>query len=123
VAARAAAGDDGCARIIVDAAKRLGIALANVVSVLVPQCMVIVGDHAPAGSILTDALDESLRSSMPSMFRPGTILTAQVAGSAAVGAAALFFDEESLAAIPDDRDVQGVAVGQFVPTSPVAFTG
>jgi predicted NBD/HSP70 family sugar kinase len=109
VAERAAAGDDGCARIIVDAAKRLGIALANVISVLVPQCIVIAGDLAPAGTILTEALDQSLRSFMPSMFRPGIIMTAQHAGSAAEGAAALVFEEELPFAVPEYQDGQSLA--------------
>jgi predicted NBD/HSP70 family sugar kinase len=109
VAERAAAGDDGCARIIVDAAKRLGIALANVISVLVPQCIVIAGDLAPAGTILTEALDQSLRSFMPSMFRPGIIMTAQHAGSAAEGAAALVFEEEPPFAVPEYQDGQSLA--------------
>jgi predicted NBD/HSP70 family sugar kinase len=94
VAERAAAGDDGCARIIVEAANRLGMALANVVSALVPQCIVVAGDLAPAGTILTEALDQSLRSFMPTMFRPGIIMTARLTDSAAAGAAALVFEDE-----------------------------
>jgi predicted NBD/HSP70 family sugar kinase len=94
VAERAAAGDDGCARIVVDAAERLGNALANVLSVLVPQCIVVAGDLAPAGEVLTQALDQSLKSLMPSMFRPGAIVTGQMTGNAATGGAALAFEEE-----------------------------
>jgi predicted NBD/HSP70 family sugar kinase len=121
VAELAAAGDDGCARIIVDAAKRLGIALANVISVLVPQCIVIAGDLAPAGTILTEALDQSLRSFMPSMFRPGTIMTAQLTGSAAAGAAALVFEDRPLVADPAHRDVQGSSAGRYAPAYAVAL--
>lgn len=93
VATLAAEGDEGCARIITEASERLARALANVVSVLVPQCIVVAGDLAPAGVVLTRALERSLKSLMPSMFHPGTVMTGQLGGGAAVGAAALIFEE------------------------------
>jgi predicted NBD/HSP70 family sugar kinase len=105
VATLAAQGDDGCTRIIVDASGRLARALANVVSVLVPQCIVVAGDLAPAGTVLTEALERSLKSLMPSMFHPGTVMTGQLGGDAAIGAAALIFEE----ALWSPMDRNGVA--------------
>jgi predicted NBD/HSP70 family sugar kinase len=107
VATLAAQGDDGCTRIIVDASERLATALANVVSVLVPQCIVVAGDLAPAGAVLTEALERSLKSVMPSMFHPGTVMTGQLGGDAAIGAAALIFEE----ALWSPMDRNGVAAG------------
>lgn len=94
VAARASQGDDGCARIIAAASERIGTALANVVSALVPQCIVIAGDLAPAGTVLTEGLDRSLRSLMPSMFQPGTIVASRGLLNPAMGGAALAFEEQ-----------------------------
>jgi predicted NBD/HSP70 family sugar kinase len=107
VATLAAEGDDGCTRIIVDASERLARALANVVSVLVPQCIVVAGDLAPAGAVLTEALERSLKSLMPSMFHPGTVMTGQLGADAAIGAAALIFEE----ALWSPMDRNGVATG------------
>ena len=90
----AAQGDHGCTRIIADAAEQLGRALSNTISVLAPGCIVIAGDLAPANGVLTQALDRSLMSLMPSMFRPGAILMGQFNDGEAPGAAALAFEEE-----------------------------
>ena len=94
VAELAAQGDHGCTRIVADAADQLGRALSNTISVLAPGCILIAGDLAPANSVLTQALDRSLTSLMPSMFRPGAILMAQFNDGEALGAAALAFEEE-----------------------------
>jgi predicted NBD/HSP70 family sugar kinase len=91
----AAQGDNGCARIVADAAERLGRALSNTISVLAPSCIVIAGDLAPANGVLTQALDRSLTSLMPSMFRPGAIVMGQFNDGEALGAAALAFEEEA----------------------------
>lgn len=94
VAALAATGDAGCTRIVIDTAERLGRALSNVVNVLVPQRIVIGGDLVPAGAILTEALDRTLRSLMPPIFHPGIVLASALPDAAAAGGAALVFDEE-----------------------------
>jgi predicted NBD/HSP70 family sugar kinase len=94
VAELAAQGDHGCSRIVADAAEQLGRALSNTISVLAPGCIVIAGDLAPANGVLTQALDRSLTSLMPSMFRPGAILMGQFNDGEALGAAALAFEEE-----------------------------
>lgn len=91
----AARGDRGCMRIVADAAEQLGRALANTISVLAPSCIVIAGDLTPANHVLTQALDRSLTSLMPSMFRPGAILMGQFNDGEALGAAALAFEEEN----------------------------
>jgi predicted NBD/HSP70 family sugar kinase len=52
--ALAAAGDHGCARVIEDAGRVLGLAVAGVCNLLAPERVLIGGDLATAGAILLD---------------------------------------------------------------------
>jgi len=61
VAEAAASGDAPCRRIIESAARCLGAALANVVNILNPECIVIGGGVAQAGEALFGPLREEVR--------------------------------------------------------------
>ena len=57
----AAEGDRGCQRVIQDAARVVGRALASVCTILNPDVVVIGGDLAPAGELLLEPLREAVR--------------------------------------------------------------
>ena len=57
----AAEGDRGCRRVIQDAARTVGRALASVCTILNPDVVVIGGDLAPAGELLLEPLREAVR--------------------------------------------------------------
>ena len=68
--ARAATGDAGSRRAIVDSARLIGRAIANVCNLLAPECVVVGGDMASAGDLFFDPLREAfsrnvLRTSAP----------------------------------------------------------
>lgn len=60
-------GDIGCARVISDAGRAIGMAAANIANVLNPELFVIGGDLAQAGPTLLDPIREALeRYALPS---------------------------------------------------------
>ena len=76
---QAAEGDRACRRVLADAGRAIGRALANVCNVINPQRIVIGGDLTGADSSLVDGVDESLRryalptSSADLEVRPGQL--------------------------------------------------
>ena len=60
VVARAGAGDAGCRRVIADAGRAVGTAVAATVNLLNPQRIVVGGDLAAAGALLLDPLRDAL---------------------------------------------------------------
>jgi len=54
----AAAGDVGCARIIGDTGRTLGITVANLCNIINPELVVLGGEIARAGDLLLDPLRE-----------------------------------------------------------------
>jgi predicted NBD/HSP70 family sugar kinase len=52
----AIAGDAGCRRVIADAGRHLGVAVANLCNLLNPEHIVVGGDLAQAGDLLLDPL-------------------------------------------------------------------
>ncbi|HTJ36357.1 MAG TPA: ROK family transcriptional regulator [Dactylosporangium sp.] len=53
-------GDAGCRRVLADAGRHIGVAMANMYNLLDPELIVLGGNLAPAGSILIDPLRESM---------------------------------------------------------------
>jgi len=60
VIALAHGGDAGCRRVLADAGRHIGVAMANMYNLLDPELIVIGGSLAPAGAILIDPLRESM---------------------------------------------------------------
>lgn len=52
-------GDTGCRRIIADAGRHIGVAVANLCNLLSPSLVVIGGELAAAGDVLLNAIRES----------------------------------------------------------------
>jgi predicted NBD/HSP70 family sugar kinase len=53
-------GDVGCRRLIADAGRHIGVALANLCNLLSPQLVVVGGELAAAGDVLLSAMRESM---------------------------------------------------------------
>jgi predicted NBD/HSP70 family sugar kinase len=53
-------GDIGCRRVITDAGRHIGVALANLCNLLSPQMVIIGGELALAGDVLITAIRESM---------------------------------------------------------------
>ena len=53
-------GDVGCRRVIADAGRHIGLAMANMYNLLDPELIVLGGNLAPAGEILLGPLRESM---------------------------------------------------------------
>jgi predicted NBD/HSP70 family sugar kinase len=56
----ALAGDAGCRRVIGDAGRHIGVALANLVNLLSPELIIAGGELAAAGDILLDPMREAV---------------------------------------------------------------
>jgi predicted NBD/HSP70 family sugar kinase len=56
----ALAGDAGCRRVIGDAGRHIGVALANLVNLLSPELIVVGGELAGAGDVLLEPMRETL---------------------------------------------------------------
>ena len=67
IVTRALAGDLGCRRVIEDAGRRVGVAVAGLVNLLNPEVIVVGGLMAEAGDLILDPLREALdRCAIPS---------------------------------------------------------
>ncbi|UTT67091.1 ROK family transcriptional regulator [Janibacter sp. CX7] len=67
IVARAQQGDPGCRRVIVDAGRHLGVAVAGLVNLLNPEVIAVGGQLARTGDLLLDAMREGVeRSAIPS---------------------------------------------------------
>lgn len=56
-----AAGDTAAQRLIGDAGRALGVAVANLCNILNPECVIVGGDLSAAGDVLLDPLRETVR--------------------------------------------------------------
>jgi predicted NBD/HSP70 family sugar kinase len=54
------AGDIGCRRVITDAGRHIGVAVANLCNLLSPQLIIVGGELALAGDVLLDAMRDSM---------------------------------------------------------------
>jgi len=94
VVALAREGDQGCARVIADAGRALGIAVAGACNLLAPQRVVVGGELAHAGELLLEPLRAAVRRSAIASARETEILPARLGDRAEVlGAVALVLRE------------------------------
>ena len=91
----AVAGDAGCRRVIADAGRHIGIAVANLCNLLNPDTVVVGGPFATAGDVLLDPIRDTVRRhAIPSaagqvMIVPGRLgERAEVLGALAMAVAA-----------------------------------
>lgn len=56
----ALAGDAGCRRVIGDAGRHIGVAVANLINLLSPELIIVGGELAGAGDILLDPMREAV---------------------------------------------------------------
>jgi predicted NBD/HSP70 family sugar kinase len=63
-------GDAGCRRVLADAGRHVGVAMANMYNLLDPELIVLGGNLAPAGAILIDPLRESMVPAPSTPARP-----------------------------------------------------
>jgi predicted NBD/HSP70 family sugar kinase len=95
-------GDAATLRLIGDAGRALGVAVANLCNIVNPECVVIGGDLALAGDALLDPVREVvLRNAIPSAAAD-TEIVAGVLGERAemLGALALVMHESERFAAP-----------------------
>jgi predicted NBD/HSP70 family sugar kinase len=95
ILALAHAGDVGCRRVIADAGRAIGQAVAMLLNVLNPELLVVGGDLAAAGDLLLDGVRESIaRAALPSAAQAAGVV-ARVLGERAqvLGAIALVVSE------------------------------
>jgi glucokinase len=89
VIAAARAGDGVCVSVIRDTAKYVGMAIANLATVIDPECVVLGGTLASAGDLMLDAITtESSRRLRPSQIDGVRIVVSTLGtDAAAIGAA------------------------------------
>jgi predicted NBD/HSP70 family sugar kinase/biotin operon repressor len=99
VLSRALHGDPGCRRAIADAARHIGVAVANLCNLVNPERIVVGGSLGRAGNLLLDPLRESVnRRAIPSAAEDVEIVLGELGNRAELlGAVALVLQEASLA--------------------------
>jgi predicted NBD/HSP70 family sugar kinase len=96
-------GDAGCRRVLADAGRHIGVAMANMYNLLDPELIVLGGNLAPAGAILIDPLRESM---VRRAIHAGEAVPAVVAGAldehvvVVVGAAAAVLRDSARFPLP-----------------------
>ena len=101
-----AAGDAAARRLIGDAGRALGVAIANLCNTVNPECVVIGGDLGQAGDVLIDPVREVVRRSAIPSAADDTEIAAGVLGERAemLGALALVMHESERFAAPGLRE-------------------
>jgi predicted NBD/HSP70 family sugar kinase/biotin operon repressor len=99
VLSRALHGDPGCRRALADAARHIGVAVANLCNLVNPETIVVGGSMARAGDLLFDPLRESVNlRAIPSAAEDVEIVAGELGERAELlGAVALVLQEASLA--------------------------
>jgi predicted NBD/HSP70 family sugar kinase len=94
VVALAAAGDLGCQRVIGDAGRALGLAVAGVCNLLAPERVIIGGELAQAGELLVEPVRAMVRRSAIAATRAVPVMAGVLGERAEVlGAVALVLRE------------------------------
>lgn len=96
-------GDAGCRRVIADAGRHIGVAVANLCNLINPERVVVGGDVAAAGELLLAPLREIVsRQAIPSAAADVTIVSGQLGDRAEVlGALALALRESQALGLAD----------------------
>jgi predicted NBD/HSP70 family sugar kinase len=104
IIAKAIEGDQGCRRVLEDAGRHLGVAVAGLVNLLNPEVIVIGGQLATVGEIITEPMRRALdRSAIPS-----------AAASLVVRKSALDTDADVVGAIVAAEALQAAREGLLV---------
>ena len=102
-----AAGDPGCRRVVEDAGRHIGVALANLCNLISPQRIVVGGELAGAGEALLQPMRESMaRGAVPAAGQRAQVVPGELGDRASVlGAVALALVESThqLATPPSAR--------------------
>ena len=98
----AESGDAAAGRLIEDAGRAIGIAVANLCNIVNPECVVVGGDLALAGDVLLDPIREVVRRNAIPSAAADTEIVAGVLGERAemLGALALVMQESERFAAP-----------------------
>jgi predicted NBD/HSP70 family sugar kinase len=93
------AGDIGCRRVITDAGRHIGVAVANLCNLLSPQLIIVGGELALAGDVLLDAMRDSMARRAVTVSAQTTEVVAGVlaARTGVLGAVALALQESDRA--------------------------
>jgi predicted NBD/HSP70 family sugar kinase len=96
-------GDLGCQRVIADAGRAIGHAVAQLLNVLNPEIVVVGGDLAAAGDLLLDGVRESIGRAALAGAASSARLVAGVLGDRAqvLGAVALVVSESDRNLLPE----------------------
>ena len=96
-------GDAAARRLIDDAGRAIGIAVANLCNIVNPECVVIGGDLSLAGDVLLDPVREVVRRNAIPSAAADTEIVAGVLGERAemLGALALVMREPERFAAPE----------------------
>jgi predicted NBD/HSP70 family sugar kinase/biotin operon repressor len=88
-------GDAGCRRVLADAGRHVGVAIANLVSLFNPRRVIVGGELAAAGEILMRPLSEAVeRFAIPAAAREVDVVACELGARAEVlGALALALGE------------------------------
>jgi predicted NBD/HSP70 family sugar kinase len=103
--ARAPDGDPGARRVLGDAGRYIGIAVANLCNLVAPQLVGIGGELAQSGALLLDPIQEMVeRRSVPTAAQAAQIVTSDLGDRAevlgGVATALLAVTPEQLLAAP-----------------------
>ena len=98
-----AAGDAAAQRLIGDAGRAIGVAVANLCNLLNPECVIVGGDLSAAGEVLLGPLRETARRNAIPSAGEALEVTAGVLGERAelLGALALVLHESDRFTAPD----------------------
>ncbi len=99
VITRARDGDPGCRRVLEDAGRRVGVAVANLCNLVNPERIVVGGTVGMAGEVILEPLRDSVRlRAIPSAAEDVAIVNGELGERAELlGAVALVLREASLA--------------------------
>ncbi len=104
-------GDIGCRRIITDAGRHIGVAVANLCNVVNPELIIVGGELAMAGDVLLSAIEDGLsRRAIPVAARAAQLVAGALAGRTAVlGAVAIALQETETGATEHPSDIESDA--------------
>jgi predicted NBD/HSP70 family sugar kinase len=91
-------GDIGCGRVIADAARHIGVAVASLTNLLSPSMVVVGGDFARAGAMFLDPMRETVeRCALPGVAESVEIVPGMLGDDAEIrGAIALAIDRAGI---------------------------
>jgi len=106
-----AGGDIGCRRVIADAGRHIGVAVANLCNLISPRLVIVGGELASAGDLLLNAIRESMarRAVAITAQRTEVVTGALAERTAVLGAVALALHESD--PVPDVVDLLEASPG------------